>query len=277
MTARPTLTFTYTPSRPYTTAATMGSVQSTSTLSLLFSAPPMQQTTLLAEHGMNLLDLAYQSVIPMEHDRCQRTIEPPEMWDPRFEYAEFIAPIMTQGSCGSCWAFAATGCIASRFAFFMNQKVKPLSPTYLVMCATPEFSTIAAPEYGCYGGSLAQAFWFFSVNGVVAQDCLDVSLKEWVPGDTSIQRRVVAQHPSQLGGTTTKTTTTANAPPTAGSNNAAFRFGGVARETFVSCPLNKCINNENPQEIPFLYKLTVAYIVGGSPGQRSTTDRNIRL
>ena len=250
-----------------------------------FSVPPMGQTKLIPI-TTGLSDLASLSIIPMEYDRCERTIEPPENWDPRFEYAEYISPIMTQGSCGSCWAFATTGAMASRFAFFMNQKVKPLSPAYMVMCATPEFSTMAEPVYGCYGGSLVQAFWFFEQNGVVAQDCLDVSLRDWVPGDTSIQRRIITRTDI------THRSRQTHAPdpcqcsfayqmcPSRQTRNLRKtnnRTRNAQAQTFVSCPLNKCVNVSKPDEIPFVYKLAVAYIVGGSPGQRNTSERNIRL
>ena len=277
---RDLITFSYTPKSNL--VVVRGSSSSTSVISpRLFSVPPLNQTSLLPDSGKGLSELASLFVIPMEDDRCERLIEPPNNWDPRWEYADYLSPIMNQGSCGSCWAFATVGAMSSRFAFFTNQKVKLLSSTYLVMCATPEFSTVAQPVYGCFGGNLAQAFWFLAQNGVVAQDCLNVSLSNWLPGDTSIQRRVISRACTEPVGM--------RRPVLVRADVATTRDVHLS-DVFVSCPLNKCITSCGSSdsdgagvvcnaavEIPFLYKLAIAYIVGGSEGQQNTSERNIRL
>ena len=118
---RDMITFSYTPKSNL--VVVRGSSSSTSVISpRLFSVPPLNQTSLLPDSGKGLSELASLFVIPMEDDRCERLIEPPNNWDPRWEYADYLSPIMNQGSCGSCWAFATVGAMSSRFAFFTNQK-----------------------------------------------------------------------------------------------------------------------------------------------------------
>jgi len=195
----------------------------------VFTVPPMDSTRLISNQELTgMSDIAALDLIPMDLNSCQVNIEPPVAWDPRWEWAEYIAPIMDQGQCGSCWAFASSQSLSSRFAFFTNQKVQPLSPVYMVLCATPEFSPVREPMFGCSGGSLVEAFWFTDINGIVTTSCLPVSLNDWTPGQQSVRHRIVPsstllEKPAQqMEHEDHKETTNPN----------------TTAEVFVSCPLN---------------------------------------
>ena len=50
----------------------------------------------------------------------------------------FLAPVLNQGDCGSCWAFATASTISDRWAI-ANKKPSPnLSPSFLLSCDTKD-------------------------------------------------------------------------------------------------------------------------------------------
>ncbi|EEY53285.1 cysteine protease family C01A, putative [Phytophthora infestans T30-4] len=74
-----------------------------------------------------------------------------------------MAPIQSQGSCGSCWAFATVSavesaqCIASGKELFVKY-----SEQQLVSCNTK--------NWGCYGGSPFYAFDYVQQNGLCSEE-----------------------------------------------------------------------------------------------------------
>lgn len=60
-----------------------------------------------------------------------------------------VNQIVSQGSCGSCWAFAATASIESAYAI-KNAKLLRLSEQQMVDCDEK--------SYGCQGGWYTNAF-----------------------------------------------------------------------------------------------------------------------
>jgi cathepsin B len=93
----------------------------------------------------------------------------PAAWDIRTAYPECIwaKTIIDQGGCGSCWAWAATGALASRYCMATKGKVNVrLSPQYLLDCDTED-------EMGCGGGALDNV-WRYLTDGehyTVTEEC----------------------------------------------------------------------------------------------------------
>ena len=48
----------------------------------------------------------------------------PENFDGRKVWGEYLSPILNQGKCGSCWAFATTATLADRFNILSQGKIK---------------------------------------------------------------------------------------------------------------------------------------------------------
>lgn len=62
-------------------------------------------------------------------------IDPPEIFDGRSVWKSLLPPVRDQGSCGSCWAFAATDCLSSRLSIATYGKYRILlSPAAMVVC-----------------------------------------------------------------------------------------------------------------------------------------------
>ena len=220
------------------------------TKSLLFTAK--FNTDLISnESNTGVADLAKLAVTEIDKTSCTDIFTIPYQFDFRDEYFEYLTPISDQGSCGSCWAFASTSVLASRFALATNQKVIPLSAAYSVFCAASDFEQQFVD--GCQGGSLIDAFSFFNRNGSVPRTCLPYSLTTWQVGSSVVKRRVYENF-------------------TENSDNTAAEFN-------VTCPLSHCMSTsakQNPEKLSF-YKTVQAYIVAGTTRQHKTSDDNIRL
>lgn len=89
----------------------------------------------------------------------------PDNFDSRSEWPACIHSIRDQGSCGSCWAFAATEAFSDRWCIDSSEKINViLSPEDMVECDTG--------NYGCDGGYLDRAWDYFESSGVVTDECL---------------------------------------------------------------------------------------------------------
>ena len=73
-----------------------------------------------------------------------------------------VSAVKNQGSCGSCWAFSATGGMEGAY-FLKNGSGMSFSEQQLVSCDT------AFGDEGCNGGLMDNAFQYIAANGLCAE------------------------------------------------------------------------------------------------------------
>ena len=117
-------------------------------------------------------------------------IKIPNHFDGRKVWKGLLTPVMNQGSCGSCWAFASTSTLGDRFNIqSMGLMHIQLSPAKLILCdfQGKEFTAIhpdTNPELeaklnttnlinsSCYGNSLYDAWRYLYVIGTNTEQCI---------------------------------------------------------------------------------------------------------
>ena len=90
----------------------------------------------------------------------------PESFDGRDEWPGCIHPVLDQGQCGSCWAFAASETLSDRFCIESGGAVNvTLSPGDLLACEKLNL--------GCTCGSLPEWAWhYLQETGIPTNDCV---------------------------------------------------------------------------------------------------------
>eukprot|EP00483_Globobulimina_turgida_P004072 UN04080 len=74
----------------------------------------------------------------------------------------YVTPVKNQGSCGSCWSFATTGTVESRYAIakgVTGANITTLSEQQLCDCST------SYGNHGCGGGNKDNAFKYIEAEG----------------------------------------------------------------------------------------------------------------
>jgi C1A family cysteine protease len=123
-------------------------------------------------------------------------IDIPNSFDGRIVWEGLLTKPKNQGSCGSCWAFASTGCLADRFNIQSMGLINVnLSASRLVLCAQQGklFGIIKDPEYNleqvsiqeihssntraCFGSSLIDAWSFLYVFGTNTDQCFPYDIE----------------------------------------------------------------------------------------------------
>jgi len=88
----------------------------------------------------------------------------PANYDERVEHKNCVHAIRDQGSCGSCWAFAATEALSDRICIASHGKSDVvLSPEFMISCDNGNM--------GCQGGYLNKAWEFLEHTGAVVESC----------------------------------------------------------------------------------------------------------
>jgi len=120
----------------------------------------------------------------------------PDSFDGREIWEGLITPVLDQGSCGSCFAFATTSVLADRFNIqSQGRMIVKLSPTKMILCDQQgEETKIEHPDQqiteidaitaqgdlvgACGGESLYNAWRYLYLYGTVENSCLPYDLKD---------------------------------------------------------------------------------------------------
>lgn len=124
-------------------------------------------------------------------------IDIPNSFDGRIVWKGLLTEPKNQGSCGSCWAFASTSCLADRFNIqSMGLLNVDLSSARLVLCDQQgRLRNIKHPEYNleevsvqevysantraCFGASLMDAWTYLYVFGTNTAECFPYDMKTY--------------------------------------------------------------------------------------------------
>ena len=106
----------------------------------------------------------------------------PMSFDVRDAFPGCNGPVLDQGDCGSCWAFASTEVLSSRFCISSQGAINvTLSPQNALQCELL--------HYGCAMGSMPEWAWPFLVkHGVATLNCMP-----YVSGNGSVPRHCEKQ------------------------------------------------------------------------------------
>lgn len=130
-------------------------------------------------------------------DYPELSISLPTNFDGKEVWKSFITKPKNQGSCGSCWSFASTSCLADRFNIHTYGKIKVnLSPAGMLICdllGNEETVSDFRPEHnvqltnsinaeslrkaGCTGNTLIDSWRYLFVIGAVTIECVPDDLR----------------------------------------------------------------------------------------------------
>lgn len=119
-----------------------------------------------------------------------RYLDTPDEFDGRVAWKKFLTPVLDQGLCGSCWAFASTSTLADRMNIVSRGVLHvQLSPAKMILCSTQgelalditdednidlisSYNKISLENSGCYGNTLYNAWKYLYVLGVPTEECV---------------------------------------------------------------------------------------------------------
>lgn len=81
------------------------------------------------------VDAQYRRLLAVDSTRLIDEVKPPANFDGRKKWNGLLSPVLDQGQCGGCWAFASAGTLADRFAIHTKGAFGlALSPEHLILC-----------------------------------------------------------------------------------------------------------------------------------------------
>ena len=116
--------------------------------------------------------------------------EVPDNFDGRKVWKGLLSPVMNQGQCGSCWAFASSSTLADRFNIQSRGMMKvQLSPAKMILCdfqgdnftklrpdknpkLFADLDKANITSSACYGNSLYDAWRYLYVIGTNTEKCI---------------------------------------------------------------------------------------------------------
>lgn len=117
-----------------------------------------------------------------------RDVTPPEIFDGRKQWAQYLSPVKNQGNCGGCYAFAAVSALADRYNLLSQGALHlNLSANKVVTCdvigaeiyiyGASDFKHLstfneAQKEYGCFGNTLLEAWRYLHSVGTNTVECV---------------------------------------------------------------------------------------------------------
>ena len=121
----------------------------------------------------------------INYKSARKNISIPDKFDGRIVWKELLPPVQNQGSCGSCWAFATTDVLGSRFNIQSLGKMNvTLSAAKVVLCDLegremnidhPYMDGVTKDEInysGCFGNSLVDACRYLYLIGTSTLECV---------------------------------------------------------------------------------------------------------
>lgn len=160
------------------------------------------------------LDINLTNVSRMRPIRL--TLQIPDSFDGRTVWKDLLTPVLNQGSCGSCWAFASVGVLADRFNIQSLGLMRvQLSPTKLILCdwqgqelnidhpelhpnAVSSINRDIIKDGACYGNSLFDAFRYLYIIGTCTSECIPYDQDLGVGVKAQYQKVGAFQNPAQL-------------------------------------------------------------------------------
>jgi hypothetical protein len=77
----------------------------------------------------------YRRLLAVDSARLIDEVKPPANFDGRKQWNGLLSPVLDQGQCGGCWAFASAGVLGDRFAIHTKGAFGlALSPEHLILC-----------------------------------------------------------------------------------------------------------------------------------------------
>jgi len=120
------------------------------------------------------------------YKKIQNNVSIPKEFDGRKIWRKIISPVLDQGNCGSCWAFASTSVLGDRFNIHSRGQYNIiLSPIHPLLCDKIDDLSIrrgtenilkqnidAIQNFACFGNSLEEVFNYLKIFGTNTNVCL---------------------------------------------------------------------------------------------------------